>query len=136
MIAPVSDVTPTILLVEDEPLILMDLEFAAEDEGLSCLAAAGLPQALDIIDSHAGSIDVAVLDVSLGGGDNCLPIAKALDAVGVPYIIHSGDLDRQNEVIHSLDAPRIAKPASSDRVIELALSLLEGGEKEELSAAT
>ena len=114
----------TILLVEDEPLILLDLEFAAEDAGLTCLPAPNLAEALAFVESHGDRIDVAVLDVSLTGNDNCLPVARALDERGVAYVIHSGDLDRQNETIRSLDAPRIAKPASSDRVVEIALSLI------------
>ena len=129
------DARATILLVEDEPLILMDLEFAAEDAGLECLPAPNLTAALDYIESHGDRLDVAVLDVSLTGNDNCLPIARELDARGIPYVIHSGDLDRQNEVIRSLDAPRIAKPSSSERVVEVALSLVKGGEKEEQPAA-
>ncbi|MGE5952632.1 MAG: response regulator [Qipengyuania vulgaris] len=125
----------TILLVEDEPLILMDLEFAAEDAGLTCLPAPNLAEALRYVESHGERLDVAVLDVSLTGNDNCLPIARELDARGIPYVIHSGDLDRKNELIRSLDAPRIAKPSSSDRVVELALSLLESGESANPSAA-
>lgn len=119
----------TILLVEDEALILMDLEFAAEDAGLNYLSATNLEEALAFVESDGDRLDVAVLDVSLTGNENCLPIARELDARGIPYVIHSGDLDRQNEVIRMLDAPRIAKPSSSDRVVEAALSLLENGEQ-------
>lgn len=121
--------TRTILLVDDEPLILMDLEFAAEDAGLECLPAPNLSEALAFIESHGERLDVAVLDVSLTGNDTCLPIARELDLRGIPYVIHSGDLDRQNELIRSLQAPRIAKPSASERVVELALSLVEGSEK-------
>ena len=127
----------TILLADDEPLILMDLEFAAEDAGLKCLPAPNLSEALAFVESHGDQLDVAVLDVSLTGNDNCLPIARELDPRGIPYVIHSGDLDRQNEVIHSLKAPRIAKPSSSDRVVEVALSLLDGdGEEGSFLAAS
>lgn len=113
----------TILLVEDEPLILMDLEFAAEDAGLSPVSAATVRDALAHVE--AGCVDVAVLDVSLRDGETCLPIARALDQRGIPYLIHSGDLDRQNETIRILSAQKIAKPASSERVIAAALSYLE-----------
>ncbi len=128
--------TRTILVVEDEPLILMDLEFAAEDAGLSCLPAANLSQGLAYMDSHADIIDVAVLDVSLTEGENCLPIARRLDDKGIPFVIHSGDLDRQDEVIRSLDAPRIAKPSSSDSVVAKALSLLEASRAKKCQVAS
>lgn len=116
----------TILLVEDEPLILMDLEYAAEDAGVQTLSAAGVDEALGHIAS--GTIDVAVLDVSLRAGENCVPIARELDQRRIPYVIHSGDLDRQNEIIRSLAAQRIAKPACSSRVIAAALELLDSPE--------
>ena len=109
----------TILLVDDEPLILMDLEFAAEDAGLRCLAAYDVKRAMELISSHPP--DCAVLDVSLKAGETCLPIAQALDRLQIPYVIHSGDLDRQDERIRSLDVPRIAKPCPSHTVIRKAL---------------
>ena len=127
--------TRTILLVDDEPLILMDLEFAAEDAGLECLPAPNLAEALSYIESHGDRLDVAVLDVSLTGNDTCLPIARELDERGIPYVIHSGDLDRQNELIRSLDAPRIAKPSASERVVEIALSLVGDSENDGPTAA-
>ncbi|WP_369026059.1 response regulator [Qipengyuania sp. RANM35] len=108
----------SILLVDDEPLILMDLEFAAEDEGLHPYCAATIATALEHIES---GIDCAVLDVSLQDGENCLPIALELDKRGIPYVIHSGDLDRQNETIRSLNAYRIAKPACSRKVVGAAI---------------
>ncbi len=109
----------TILLVDDEPLILMDLEFAAEDLGLRCLTATNVAQALAFAENEP--VDCAVLDVSLKANETCLPIARALDAKDIPYVIHSGDLDRQNERIRSLDAPRFAKPCQSSTVIREAL---------------
>lgn len=125
----------TILLVDDEPLILMDLEFACEDAGVECLACTSLDDALARVEDHGARIAVAVLDVSLGHGETCLPIARALDRRDVPYVIHSGDLDRRNEIIRSLDAPRIAKPSSSDVVIAKALALVKRGEGASPSAA-
>ena len=114
----------TILLVDDEPLILMDLEFAAEDRGCTTLSASNVATALQHIERADPAVCCAVLDVSLLDGENCLPIARALDQRGIPYVIHSGDLDRQDETIRSLDAPRIAKPACSGEVVETALGRL------------
>lgn len=111
----------TILLVEDEPLILMDLEFAAEDRGIATLCAGCVSGALDHISRGTSKIDVAVLDVSLLDGEDCFPIAQELDRRKIPYVIHSGDLDRANEKIRALDAPFLPKPAPSDKVIAAAL---------------
>ena len=111
----------TILLLEDEPLILMDLEFSAEDEGLRVLSASDVAGALSHIETADDGVDCAVLDVSLGDSENCLPVARALDERGIPYVIHSGDLDRQDERIRSLQALRIAKPACSRKVVSAAI---------------
>ncbi|MEM7701449.1 MAG: response regulator [Pseudomonadota bacterium] len=123
----------TILILEDEPLILMDLEFAAQDHGCEPLTALCKEDALAFVAKREADISVAVLDVSLGGGHTCLPVARELDRLGVPYILHSGDLDRHDETIRELDAALIAKPACAKRVIEAALSAVssqsDGAEK-------
>ncbi|XUU60891.1 response regulator [Erythrobacter sp. HA6-11] len=111
----------TLLLLEDEPLILMDLEFAAEDCGCEALTASNPKAALDLLEQHSETIDAAILDVSLGGGQTCFPVAHELQRRGIPYILHSGDLDRHNERIRTLQAERIAKPAPVEMVIAAAL---------------
>lgn len=110
----------TILLVEDEPLILLDLEFAVEDSGNQFISAGCVAQALSFIaDCH---IDVAILDVNLGRAETCAPVAEELRRRGIPYILHSGDLDRRDETIRKLGARVIAKPTSADRVVAEAIA--------------
>ncbi len=113
-----------ILLLEDEPLILLDLEIAAEDCGCEVFAATSVANALKFIDK-AKRIDVAVLDVNLGDGQTCRPIAQQLDRLGVPYLLHSGDLNRKDEVVHELGVRHIPKPASSRYVIDAALASIK-----------
>lgn len=114
-----------ILLLEDEPLILMDLELAAEDRGCTPLLASRLEEAQDLLEKNRGDIAVAVLDFTLPEGKNCIPVARELEKRGVPYVLHSGDLDRVEENIRELDAPLIAKPASGRDVIDRALKLIQ-----------
>ena len=114
----------TILLLEDEPLILMDLELSAEDCGCRCLAATSVEQALAYLAEADPVPDLAVLDVTQHDGQTCLPVARELDRRGIPYILYSGDLDRHNEQIRTLDAELVAKPASADHVIAVALRRL------------
>lgn len=111
-----------ILLVEDEPLILMDLEFAAEDEGCEAICATCCREGLRAIEG-AGRIDVAVLDVSLKRGENCEAVARELERRGIPYLLHSGDLDRHDETVRRLGAPLFPKPASAAQVIAAAIRL-------------
>lgn len=111
-----------ILLLEDEPLILMDLEFAVEDLNAKPLLASTAKEALDLIAAHAGSLTAAVLDVSLGGGETCFPVAKELESRGIPFILHSGDLDRHDETVRTLNAALVAKPSPANEVIMAALA--------------
>ncbi|MDJ0643395.1 MAG: response regulator [Erythrobacter sp.] len=111
----------TILLLEDEPLILMDLEFAAEDRGCAVLSTTTCEAALDLLATCSQDIDVAVLDVSLGKGRTCFPVAQELERLRIPFILHSGDLDRHDEKIRELRAQLVAKPAAADRVISSAV---------------
>lgn len=114
----------TILLLEDEPLILMDLELAAQDNGCVCLVATRVDQAFAHLHKADPLPDVAVLDVTLQDGETCLPVARELERLGIPYILHSGDLDRHNENIGQLEAELMSKPASSDQVIAAAMRCL------------
>lgn len=111
-----------ILLLDDEPLILMDLEFAAEDKDCLPLTATNVKEALAHIEAGDG-VSCAVLDVALRDGETCVPVARELERRSIPYILHSGDLNRQEGTLASLDAQLIAKPACSRRVVDTALSL-------------
>ena len=111
----------TILLLEDEPLILLDLELAALDHGCDALTATNCAGALRLVADNAAEIDVAVLDVSLANGTTCLPVAEELSRHDIPYILHSGNLDRHDENVRGLSAQLVPKPALSDQVISIAL---------------
>ncbi|ANU08280.1 response regulator [Paraurantiacibacter namhicola] len=115
---------PRILLLEDEPLILMDLELSAEDLGCEPVLATRVDDALDVLEKDH-DIAVAVLDFTLPENCNCIPVARELERRAVPYLLHSGDLDRLREAIRSLDAPIIPKPANGRTVIERAIGLIQ-----------
>ncbi len=123
-----SKTTCTILLLDDEPLILMDLEFAARDRGCEVVATATCSEAIKAIEVHGSAIDVAILDVSLGQGRTCFPVAHALDRHKIPYLLHSGDLDRLDERIRKLKAKLIAKPAAAEQVVSTAITACKGSD--------
>ncbi|MEL7447039.1 MAG: response regulator [Pseudomonadota bacterium] len=118
----------TILMLEDEPLILLDLELAAEDRGCIALTASCCEEAQRLIAQHGRDIDVAILDVSLGEGKTCFPITHQLDQQKIPYILHSGDLDRHDEHIREIAAELVAKPAAAEKVIAAAVIHSEGSD--------
>lgn len=106
-----------ILIVEDEPLIALDLRYACEDAGIGSVVAGSCRQALAELDAHDG-IDGAVLDVNLGHGQTCEAVANALRARRVPFVLNTGDLDRAGEFLRGINAPILSKPTAADAVVE------------------
>lgn len=77
----------SILVVEDEMMVLMNIEMALQDEGCTATSAGTVEAALALIANT--SFDAAMLDVNLRG-ENSYPIADALAALGVPFIFSTG----------------------------------------------
>lgn len=111
-----------ILVLDDEPLILLDLEFAVQDAGCKPLTALDLVEALAILQANA--VSAAILDVSLGHGQTCEKVARTLAAKGVPYVLHTGDLDRMDEAVRSLGGTLVPKPTPAAVVVAKALEPL------------
>ena len=114
-----------VLILEDEPMIALDLSFGFEDQGAEVVTAASCKIAHLAIEEAMP--DLAVLDVNLGGTETCEAVAATLREAGVPFLVHSGDLKRSGEVIERLAAPTIGKPAPASRVVAAAATLLVGG---------
>ena len=103
------------LILEDEPLIAMDLKFAFEDAGASATTTTTCDEAIAEIEQ--GQIVGAVLDVNLGRGETCEDAARERPAQKIPFVLHTGDLNRVGEFLRSLGAPILSKPRSSEEVI-------------------
>ena len=114
---------PRVLVLDDEPIILMDFEFALEDAGARILDARSVREALDLIERDPP--DAAILDVNLGRGTTCAPVALRLRDLGVPFVLHTGDLDRQGELVETLGAPVVPKPSSGAEVVRQVLTLVK-----------
>ena len=78
-----------ILLVEDEPLIVMMLEDALDEMGKSVVGSADtVAGALALIERD--DFDAAILDLNLRGGETSWPVADALAALGKPFLLATG----------------------------------------------
>lgn len=110
-----------ILVVEDEPLIAMMIEDFLDMLGKDHAGTAeSVAAALEIV--AAGGVDAAILDVNLSGGEQSWPIADALAAAGVPFILATGGSG--DMVVEAYrDRPVLAKPFTMDAV-EQALAAL------------
>lgn len=115
--------TPVVLVLEDEPLIGLDLQFAFEDQGVEAHVAASCEEAHEIMRHRA--IDAGVLDVNLGRGVTCEQVASSLRDRKIPFILHTGDLDRQGEAIGDFDAIVVPKPTPAPHVVRMVLDHLD-----------
>jgi DNA-binding response OmpR family regulator len=105
-----------ILIVEDEPLIALDLETVVTDhEGIVVGPVGSIAQASLIAATEP--IDGAILDLRLGG-ELALSVAERLRARKIPFVIHSGQAD--TTLPRNWPAvPVISKPALPEAVIAL-----------------
>lgn len=108
-----------ILIVEDEPLIALDLGYACADAGLAHKTAATSRQAMAIL--KEGGISGLILDINLGRGETCEGVAAFAQENGIPFVLNTGDLDRVGETLREMNAPIIAKPSSAEAVVSTLL---------------
>ncbi len=112
-----------ILIVEDEFLLAMELETLLQQRGCLVLGpVSSVRQALSMLDGERP--DIALLDVNLKG-ERATPVAAALHARGVPFILITGYSLLQLSEPELRDAPRIDKPVNCrllKRAVATALS--------------
>ena len=112
-----------ILIVEDEFLLAMELEALLEQRGCMVLGpVSSVRHALALLDG--GQPELALLDVNLKG-ERATPVAAALQARGVPFVLITGYSGPQLSEPELRDAPRIDKPVNCralKRAVESALS--------------
>jgi CheY-like chemotaxis protein len=112
--APLSGLT--VLVVEDEMLIAMDLEGMLERAGAQVLGpVATVKKALHLLQTQR--IDVALLDVHLRDG-MVMPLAEALQSRNIPYVISTAYNGADLAGLEALaDAPKVGKPAREQGLI-------------------
>ena len=99
-----------ILIVEDEFLLAMELETLLQQRGCMVLGpVSSVGQALTMLDGEQP--DIALLDVNLKG-ERATPVAAALRARGVPFILITGYSVMQLSEPELRAAPRIDKPVN------------------------
>ena len=109
----------SILVVEDEPLIGLDIAQTLENAGAKTVSANTLKRALDRVEQEA--LSAAVLDQALSDGDSALLCAR-LREKGVPFLVYSGLPDRAQGPYGG--APYLSKPAPADVLVTAVGKLL------------
>ncbi|BCM19267.1 response regulator [Mesorhizobium sp. J8] len=85
----------TILVVEDETLILMDIEAALEEAGFAVRGVTSAESALTAFDAEPDTFKALVTDIRLGPGKSGWDLAREIRATkpALPVIYISGDSD-------------------------------------------
>ena len=81
----------TILIVEDEPFIALDMEATLSSAGAQVISVLPLEEAFEA--AQNADISAAVLDVNLGDEGDCAPLCEVLARRQVPFIFHTGYVD-------------------------------------------
>lgn len=116
-------VGPSILIVEDEPLISMMLEDFLDALGYQLAGCVdGVSDALSCVEQ--GGFDAALLDVNLRDGETSWPVADALSACGRPFILATGGGNDMVPARHA-DVPILNKPYTLDGVRDAFEALLK-----------
>ncbi|BCM82129.1 response regulator [Methylobacterium indicum] len=104
-----DDHRPTVLLIEEDPLVGLAVGETLEEAGYRVAGPlATQAQALAWLASRP--LDLAVIDLPLRDGDGSR-LARALRARGVPFLVHA-DRPRDAAACTELSAaPRLTKPA-------------------------
>jgi CheY-like chemotaxis protein len=110
----------SILVVEDEPLIGMNIRTALEEAGATVTATTTVRHALILVE-HDG-LSGAIMDHALSDGDST-ELCVRLKARGIPYVSFSG-FDPVKGA--DPDAPWVGKPASMDILLSTLAGLLDG----------
>ena len=111
----------TILIVEDEPLIAMDITAACEAAGATVFAAASLDAATPLVERD--ELSAAVFDFGFKDGGDSSGLCMRLNERAIPFVLHSG-------YRHLGGASRrgivVEKPASPIEIVNVLDRLLGG----------
>lgn len=109
---------PGVLVVEDEAIVALDLQFTLEDMGLAVIGPC--PSVASGFSAVARRRpDVAILDVQLTDGE-VYDLADALHAAKVPIVFHSGHAE-SGALARRYPGARICPKPSSPQEIERAV---------------
>jgi DNA-binding response OmpR family regulator len=109
-----------VLIVEDEPLIALELHDALHEAGASILAATTIKEALVLI--ARAQICAAIVDVNLGGHD-CSSVCAALTKRSIPFMFYTG-YSNAPPLSGWPHAPAVDKPAEGGTLVNAIVQLL------------
>jgi DNA-binding response OmpR family regulator len=110
----------TVLILEDEGLIALEVETALLDAGYVPIVVRSCADASDFL--AAVRPDAAVLDIQLSDGDCAIAAQKLVD-LEVPFIVHTGAVMDGIDPVFKL-GKLIGKPSGADAIVAIVNSLI------------
>ena len=112
----------SILVVDDEILIVMDILQAFENTGAEVTSTSTLAHAMLLVE-HDG-LSGAIVDHGLLDG-NSSKLRTRLKARGIPFLVYSG---YREDDVGSDGAPHISKPAPPDVLVDTMVDMIRRSE--------
>jgi DNA-binding response OmpR family regulator len=111
----------TVLLVEDNPMIAMDIEDILHEHGIEKVR---LATTLEDADHHlTDAIDLAVLDFTLGS-ETTENLALRMQTLGIPFVFVSGFAEKLSMQQALKDTPIVVKPFQPEDLMAAVNALL------------
>jgi ActR/RegA family two-component response regulator len=111
----------TILIVEDEPIVMLDVERVLRGAGARVVLAGQVESGL-FVTEHP-DLSAAVVDLHLGRDGNGVAVGRRLRQLRVPFVIYTG---YPSVLITSQwpDVPVLRKPADAGLLVEVLARLV------------
>lgn len=121
----------SLLLVEDETLILLELEDSLTAEGFDVVTASSGAKAITAIDKDAGRFSGLVTDIRLGKGPDGWELARRIreEVPRMPVVYMSGDSAQDWAARGVPDSIMLHKPFVNAQLMTAIASLLNRSDK-------
>jgi CheY-like chemotaxis protein len=129
-----KDRTPTVLVVDDEVLIRMNLSDFLQECGFKVLEASCAGEAVGMIESYTGQIDLVFSDVVMPGEVDGFGLAQWVrrNRPGLPVVLCSGDARKAETAQHiCAGEPFLTKPFDLHMAVAKIRQLLDMHDEQE-----
>ena len=110
-----DDTPPCVLILDDEPLIVMDIEFILNYAGYATCTATTVEKAMPLVSEH--TISAAILDIDLGHGRTSFDVADYIRDLQIPFLFHSADLKSNRLKLKDYSVGGLSKPCEESEII-------------------
>ena len=112
-----------VLVVEDDPLLLLELESILQDAGAEIVACCrNVKDGLMAVEKNG--VAAAILDVRIGR-TTIAPVARQLAKRGTPFLFYTGQVENDPALAELSDHVVLSKPARPATIVAAVALLLE-----------